>query len=393
VIGTMSISAAVTTAKGAGAIATIELHGENAQRILENIFRSASGKKADFKTGSIHVGTITEDGRDIDQVTIGCEAKNHFAIHCHGNPLIAEAIMNLLEKYDVTLLTYKQFFSKVHGEKDSTIATEAKIKLAETKTLFAAKLILNQADAGLTKAAKNWLANADDIEKIKAEAFEILEKTEKAQLVTAGCKAVITGPPNSGKSSLINILCGQDKAIVTDIEGTTRDYVTAEIVLDNLFVELTDTAGIDEAMALKADVIEKTSQKKSLETLRQADLVLLVLDSSKNNFQFSQSLLEAIADKKTIVCLNKSDLPGKLNKTSLPTRLGKGISVSAKNGSGIDNLKREILRLCCADEVDIYEPVVFTLRQRQILERLSKNNSADQGKLLITELLNGQLNV
>jgi len=389
----MSVSAAVTTTKGAGAIATIELLGDEACDILEKIFKPARKEKADFKIGSILVGTITEAGHDIDQVAIGCEADRHFAIHCHGNPLIAEAIMKLLKKHNATLLTNEQFFSNISNTENNTIAIEAKIKLANVKTLFAAKLILNQANAGLAKSAKSWLKEAEDIEKIKAEAAAILKKSENARTMIAGCKAVIAGPANSGKSSLLNLLCGKDKAIVTDIEGTTRDYVAVEIVLENLFLELTDTAGIDEILALKSDVTEKTAQKKSFGILENADLVLFVLDSSKDDSQLQKGIIEAIADKKIITVLNKSDLPSKLEKTSLPAKLNKTVSISTKNCEGIDALKHEILRICCVDELDIYEPIAFTLRQRGLLKQLSKINSADKANLLITELLNGQLNV
>ena len=205
--------------------------------------------------------------------------------------------------------------------------------------------------------------------------------------------AVIAGPPNSGKSSLLNLLTGKDKAIVTDIKGTTRDYVTSEIVLENLPLELTDTAGIDEILALKSDAIEKTSQEKSLGILENADLVLFVLDSSEDDFQLQESYIKAITDKKIITILNKSDLPGKRNKTSLPARLDKAVLISTKTGEGIDDLKQEILQIYCSDEFDIYEPVVFTDRQRQLLKQLRQINSADKANLLITELLNGQLKV
>ena len=389
----MSVSAAVTTAKGAGAISTIEIAGDEARDILEKIFKPARKEKVDFKVGSILVGTITQPGQDIDQVAIGCEAANHFAIHCHGNPLIAETIMKLLKKHDATLLTNEQFFSNITSTENNTIAIEAKIELANIKTLFATKLILNQANAGLVKSAKGWLKEAKNIKKIKADADAILKKSKSVQTMVSGCKAVIAGPPNSGKSSLLNLLCGKYKAIVTDIEGTTRDYVAVEIMLENLFLELTDTAGIDEIIDIKADIIEKTSQKKSLRTLKKADIVLLVLDSSKDRSQLQAGFIEAIADKKTIVIFNKSDLPNKLKKPFLPSGFDKNVSISTKTGEGIDDLKQEILRTCCADELDIYEPVAFTQRQRLLLKQLSENNSADEANLLITELLNGKLNV
>jgi len=389
----MSVSAAVTTAKGAGAISTIELAGDGALAILEEIFTPACNGKADFTIGSILVGTITETGHDIDQVAIGCEADGHFAIHCHGNPLIAEAIMKLLKKHNATLLTSEQFYSNISAVENNTIAIEAKIELANVKTLLATKLILNQANTGLAKSANGWLEKVENIKKIKAEAAAILKKSQNAQTMISGCKAVIAGPPNSGKSSLLNLLSGRDKAIVTDIEGTTRDYVAVEIVLENLFLELTDTAGIDEILALKSDAIEKTSQKKSLSVLENADLVLFVLDSSKDDFPLQKGFIEAMEDKKIITILNKSDLPSKLRKTSLPARLDKTVSISIKTGEAIDDLKREILRICCVGELDIYEPIAFTPRQRRLLKQLCEINSADEANLLITELLNGQLNV
>ena len=389
----MSVSAAVTTAKGAGAISTIELQGDGAREILEKIFKPACKGKADFKIGSILVGTIVDVDNDIDQVAIGCETDKHFAIHCHGNPLIAEAIMKLLEKYHAALLTDEHFFLNTSHTKNNMIAIEAKIELAKAKTLFATKLILNQANMGLAKSAAKWLKEIKDTEKIKAEALAILKKSEKVRFIIAGCKAVIAGPANSGKSSLLNLLCGKEKAIVTNIEGTTRDYVTAEIMLENFFLELTDTAGIDEVLALKSDVIEKKSQQKSLGILENADIVLLVLDSSKYYSSLPKSLFNAIANKKIIVCLNKSDLKSKIRKKDLPTNLDKIVSISTKTCEGIDNLKQEMLQMCFVKELDIYEPIAFTKRQLRLIKQLSENNSADDANLLITELLNGQLNV
>ena len=375
----MSSFAAVMTGRGTGAIATIQICGDSAKGILEKIFKPP----AELKVGKIHVGTITDSNQPIDQVTIGCEGNNTYAINCHGNPLIVERLMQLLQQQGVELITAEQMLCKTSTE-SSTIALEAKLTLPWVKTIEGTKIILNQIDSGLTSAAKKWLKNSSS--KIAGEAKNILDASQIAKYLIFGCRIVLAGPPNTGKSTLLNQVCGRQKAIVTDIKGTTRDWVPGDCRIGPLAVELIDTAGLDEKLA---DDIDKASQKAAAELINQSNLLLLVLDNSEPAEQLTKTLADRLADKKILTVLNKSDLPCRFKGGNLPN----AINISAKLGTGIDRLCKEIQRLIGAENFDLSQPICFTARQEQLLIQLSKAKLKEAADSIITELLTGPPNV
>ena len=159
--------------------------------ILKQIFSSQTQKPVEFTTGNILLGIIKSGDKTIDQVTIGCESNNSYAINCHGNPLIVEEIMQLLRQYGVELLTAKQLFCKTSAN-NNTIALEAKLMLPKVKTLEGTRIILNQIDSGLPASAKKWLQNPP--ENIAAEAQEIIDKSKIAKLIISGCSIVLARP-------------------------------------------------------------------------------------------------------------------------------------------------------------------------------------------------------
>ncbi len=391
----MNTFAAVMTGKGTGAISTVQVFGDSAEAVVKKIFKPTGTKPAEFKTGEILLGTIADGNETIDQVTIGCEQANSFAINCHGNPLIVADIMQLLQRCGATLLTAEQLLTKILSAQKSvnTIAVEAKLAQLKAKTIQGTKIIINQVDTGLSKKTAEWLQNinAISLNQISAEAERILENSRTAKLIIAGCTAALIGPPNSGKSTLLNCLAGRQKAIVTDIKGTTRDWVEAVCRIESLSLRLIDTAGLDEKAPAHKDTIEKAAQKKSFQILEQADLVMLVLDNSQTNDQLDERLVEKIAEKLVLTCLNKSDLPAKFDTGKLPEILSNIVPISAKEDIGIENLLEKIRRICGVADFDLKTPVVFTSRQENLLKQLKNAKSKQQATSIITELLNGQV--
>ncbi len=394
----MTAFAAVMTGKGTGAISTIQVFGDTAEAVIKKIFKPARTKPPTFQTGSILLGTIIDGHEAIDEVIIGCEGPDTFAINCHGNPLIVEMIMQLLGKQGATLLTEDRLLTKILSAQKhvNTIELEAKLTQPRAKTLEGTKLILNQIDVGLGKKAVEWLENinTENVDKIKNDAGRILKDSRTAKLIISGCKAVIAGPPNTGKSTLLNCLAGRQKAIVTDIKGTTRDWVSARCKIGPLSIELIDTAGLDEEFAATPEnVVEKASQLKSVEILENSDLVLLVLDSSQTVQKLDDRLLDKIAEKKLLTVLNKSDLPARLDIGKLPKILANTVQISAKFETGNENLTEKIRQLAGVADFDLNTVVCFTDRQESLLKQLKNVRSEEQATSIITELLNGQLPV
>jgi len=393
----MSVFAAVMTGRGTGAISTVQLFGDTAEDIIKKIFKPAGSKSPALKLGTICLGTITNDAEIIDQVTIGCEGPANFALNCHGNPLIVEKIMQLLQQHGATPLTPEQLLSKIlSAEKPpGTIALEAKLAQINAKTIQGTKIIANQTNAGLTKTATEWLQNINtlSLNEIAACTGQILKNTQTANLIIAGCTIVIAGPTNSGKSTLLNFLAGKQKAIVADIKGTTRDWVTAQCQIGPLAIELIDTAGLDQTLPAGSDTLEKIFQEKTVEILEKADLVLLVLDNSRPNDQPGNRLLEKIADKKVLTVLNKSDLPPRFDTAKLPKLLSNTVLISAKLGTGTEKLSKKIQQSCGVTDFDLKTTVCFTSRQETLLKQLLQAKSKDHTLSIITELLNGSLRV
>ncbi|MBN2132540.1 MAG: 50S ribosome-binding GTPase [Sedimentisphaerales bacterium] len=390
----MRASAAVMTGPGAGAIATIQLLGASARDVLQNIFQPIGGTPLEFTAGRILLGHIVDRDNVIDQVTIGCEAPDTFAIHCHGNPLIVERIMELLQRRGVALVPAGQLLARMLAEKrpHNAIAVEARVALTTVKTVEGARILAHQIEAGLCETAEDWrrCAESGDLERIVTQAKRILRDSDTARLILSGCTIVLTGPPNTGKSTLLNALAGREKALVTDVEGTTRDWVSAEIHIPPLGATVIDTAGLDaDLAAAPGRDIDKAAQARAVELLERADVVLLVLDAGRDACPFDPHLVERLAGKRTIVVLNKSDLPSRLDPASLPQPLGPAIPISAKNETGIEDLIHAIHHACNVTTFNHHTPIAFTQRQRALIERLAAATCPERALVSIKGLLHG----
>ena len=392
----MSVFAAAMTGEGTGAISSIGVFGEGSGDIIRKIFKASVEKIGVPEAGGVAVGVITDGEKIIDQVTVGCEDKSIYVINCHGNPLIVEMIMGLLKREGAELVSAEEMLVKTLSAQKgiTTIELESRLTQVRAKTIEGTKIIANQIEGGLSKKAGDWLAHIDAIAlaEIKVEAERILQASERAKLIMYGCKAVIAGPPNSGKSTLLNCLCGRQKAIVTDIKGTTRDWVSGRFQVESLSVELVDTAGLDEKLTLGGeDTVEKIAQERTRQILEEADLVFFVLDGSEPAEQVDEKLLAKVRDKKVLTILNKSDLACKLDAEKLPAMLSEKVQISAKLGEGIEGLKEKIRAVCGVVGFDLRAAVCVTDRQEKLLKQLKGAESKDKAVSIITELLNGRL--
>ena len=383
--------ASVTTAKGTGAISSIHLTGPSAKAIIKKIFKPTGGKKADFDIGEILTGNVLDREQVIDQVVIGCESAGSFSINCHGNPIIVEMIMQLLNSHGAEPAGAEEMLERRFTKNDriNTIATEAKLAQLKAVTLEGVKLIANQPAGGLGKITGQWLANMNSLtlEDIAEKCSRILADSKTAHLIVNGCKVVIAGPPNSGKSTLLNCLSGRQKAIVTNTAGTTRDWVTGRCRIESLLMELVDTAGLDKNLSEKNSVDEE-SQRRAVRLLANCDLALVVLDGSKK-FERASSTPPKLQSCKILVVFNKMDLGKKLDESRLDFDFTDAVRISAKSGDGIDALLKKIRDVLGVADFDLKSAVCFTQRQQNLLEKLSEVKTKPQAKSVITELLNG----
>jgi len=390
----MALIAAVMTGPGAGAIATIQLFGESAEAVLRGIFRRSDGGPFAFAARRVFLGEIADGEQTVDQVTVGCEGPDSFAIHCHGNPLIVERVMGLLGRHGVQPVRPEQLLIQVlmSREPRDAIRAEAELALATVKTVEGARLVANQVKAGLTARVGQWRADLDSmsLEQIAAQAKQVLADSETAWLILSGCTIALVGPPNTGKSTLLNALAGREKAIVTDVRGTTRDWVSAEVHIPPLAATILDTAGLDPSLAVVGP-IDEAAQKGSVEALNRADLVLLVLDASEPADQLPAFLAGLLVGRRVISVLNKTDLTSRLAPSNLPEHLRPSVRISAKQETGIADLIRAIRHACGLAEFSLDTAAAFTERQRALLRRLAQTDSHDDAISILAELLHGTI--
>jgi tRNA modification GTPase len=383
-------TAAVTTAKGTAAIASIHLAGQSAKTIIEKIFKPHSTKKAPLEPSAILVGNIIDRDRIIDEVVIGCEAPDTFTINCHGNPLIVEMIMKLLKDHGADLVTAEQMLAAQFAQATpNAITAEAKLVQLKALTIEGVKIVSSQIDKGLAKTASHWMNDFDKLtlEQIQNECERILADSQIAHLIINGTTLVIAGPPNSGKSTLLNCLSGKQKAIVAELPGTTRDYVDSTCRIGPIVADLIDTAGLDEKLTISS--IDAEAQNRTLRLIKESDLLLLVLDSSTSpettKLTFPKGLKSA---DRLLVVLNKSDLTPQLDKTILDFDFVDAVTISAKYAAGIEELTKKILKILHVDSFEPTTPICFTERQRKLLQNIINTKSKPDAKPLITQLLN-----
>ena len=396
--------AAISTAVGGSGIGIIRISGEEAISVVDRIYHSKDNKKKikDQPSHTIHYGFI-QDGEDvIDEVLVSVmrapksfTSEDTVEINCHGGVYAMKRVLDTVLKYGARPAEPGEFTKRafLNGRIDLSQA-EAVIDVIQSKNEYALKSSLGQLKGSVQKKIRKlrerilyqiaFIESAlDDPEHISLEGYpeELKKETESllsevnrliasadnGRMMKEGIQTVILGKPNAGKSSLLNALIGENRAIVTDIAGTTRDVLEETISLNGITLNISDTAGIRQA----EDVIEKIGVEKAKEKADGADLILYVVDSSTEMDENDEEIIKVLEGKKVIILLNKSDLEQKTAADEIRTRTDQKypvISISVKENEGIGLLEDQIKELFYQGEISFNDEIYITnARQKSSL--------------------------
>ena len=370
---------AISTALGVGAISIIRISGNKAISIANSIF---SGKDLNkVSTHTINYGFIKENDEIIDEVLITVmrapstyTTEDIVEINCHGGITSTNKVLEVILQHGARLAEPGEFTKRafLNGRIDLT-KSEAVMDLLESKTETARKLAINGLQGKTAALVDNFRdkikqlissieVNIDypeyydieviTLEKIKEETKQmknelenIIKESENSKIIKNGIDTLIIGRPNVGKSSILNKFLDEDKAIVTDIAGTTRDIVEGQVMLDNIMLNIIDTAGIRET----EDKVEKIGVEKSLGLIDKTDLVIVVLNNNEKLTTEDLELLEKTKNKNTIVVINKNDLERKIEIEKLKEY--NLVSTNTNNLEGIDDLKNKIKKMFNLEQI------------------------------------------
>lgn len=411
--------AAISTAMSTSGIGIIRISGEDAMEVISRIYRSKGGKKDITKvsTHTIHYGYIYDKEELIDEVLVMImKAPRTFTgedtveIDCHGGVYAMKRVLETVLKNGARLAEPGEFTKRafLNGRLDLSQA-EAVMDVIQAKNEYALKSSMEQLRGSVLRAIREiretllyhiaYIESALDdpehisldgypqelraiVEKEEQEVDHLLKSASDGKMIQEGIKTVILGKPNAGKSSLLNLLVGENRAIVTDIAGTTRDILEEYITLHGITLRMIDTAGIRET----EDVVEKIGVGKAKEMAKDADLILYVVDSSAPLDENDEEIISMLEDKKTIVIYNKTDLISVVDKGELEEKTGRPvIPVSAVEETGIRELEEKIKELFFNGELSFNDEVYITnARHKEALEAARNSlelvrNSIDLG--------------
>lgn len=398
-----TIAAISTSTMSSGGISIVRMSGKDAIETADKIFVSKNGKKlSEASSHTVHYGNIVdEDGNIIDEVlVIVMRAPNTYTredvveIDCHGGILVTRKVLEAAIKAGAKPAEPGEFTKRafLNGRIDLSQA-EAVIDVINSKNEYALKSSVSQLDGKLSAKIKeirevilnhvayieaalddpehisldNYVNNIEkDVDNCVDNVYKLLKTSDNGRIMRDGIRTVILGKTNAGKSSLLNALAKEERAIVTDIEGTTRDVLEEQVNLGGVTLNLIDTAGIRKT----DDYVESIGVEKAKKYAQDADLVIFVVDSSRPLDKNDDDIISLIQDKNVIVLLNKSDMEQvvkpedlkNLNKFSM-------VSISAKNETGLDKLEHAIKDMFFNGEISFNEEIYITnVRHKTLLQ-------------------------
>ena len=405
--------AAISTALGVGAISIVRVSGEDAISIVNSIFKGKDLSKVE--THTINYGFIVDNDEVIDEVLVSVmksprtyTTEDIVEINCHGGITTTNKILELLLRNGARLAEPGEFTKRafLNGRIDLT-KSEAVLDLLESKTESSRKLAINGIQGKTFTLVDNFRNKITDlissievnidypeyydievvtIEKVKKEVAAMKEELENiikesanSKIIKNGIDTLIIGRPNVGKSSILNKFLDEEKAIVTDIAGTTRDIVEGQVTLNNIALNIIDTAGIRET----EDKVEKIGVEKSLSLIEKSDLVIVVLNGNEELTKEDEIILEKTKDKNPIVVINKNDLEEKINREVLKDY--NLVSTNTSKDNGLDELKNKIIEMFNLEQIESKDYNYLTnIRQislaKNSLEKLNDVlNSIEEG--------------
>ncbi|MCP1103111.1 tRNA modification GTPase [Aequitasia blattaphilus] len=397
--------AAISTAVSPSGIGIVRMSGNQSIEIADKVFK---GKKSlhESKSHRIHYGHIYEENQMVDEVLVMLMKGPHsftkedtVEINCHGGVFIVKKVLDLLIKNGASPALPGEFTKRafLNGRMDLSQA-EAVSDLIYSQNDYALKNSVNQLKGKLKDTIQEirneiiyntaFIETAlDDPEHISMEGFSdklnieikkwlkklnnLIDSNENGKIISEGIKTVIVGKPNAGKSSLLNVLLGEERAIVTDIEGTTRDILEEHINLNGILLNIIDTAGIRDT----DDKVEKIGVSKAASYVEEADLILYVIDASRALDENDETIMKMIDGKKCIFLLNKTDLDTVISKSDFASNLANSnlkenavIEVSAINITGIDEVEETIKRMFYEGNISFNNEIFITnVRQKDAL--------------------------
>lgn len=400
--------AAISTAMSASGIGIVRISGEGAMDVISRVYRSKDGKKKikEATTHTIHYGYIYDGEELIDEVLVMImKAPRTFTgedtveIDCHGGIYAMKRVLETVLKNGAKIAEPGEFTRRafLNGRLDLSQA-EAVMDIIQAKNDYALKSSMDQLKGSVQRAVKEirsrliyhiaYIESAlddpehisldgypqellKDVETKEKEIYHLLESSSDGKIIQEGVKTVILGKPNAGKSSLLNLLLGENRAIVTDIAGTTRDILEEYISLHGITLKMVDTAGIRDT----DDVVEKIGVGRAREMAKDADLILYVVDSSTPLDENDEEIISMLDGRKAIVIYNKTDLAPALDIDVLKKRTCHTvIPVSAKEETGISKLEEEIKSMFFKGDISFNDEVYITnARHKEALEEAYKS--------------------